>query len=340
MGDSIKVTPNHPVLTNTGWKAAKFVNIGDHVIKVTQEDSLFVTKTEPNNRKATIEEFFSFCKILGFNMIVETGGYFHGDAVIDENIDIINIKGELPIYKESSILKKLREFIFSKSDLFISEKSMLSQTSNHIGMFFPPHISNSFVCLFSEAYSFFFGSMIHSGVHTFAFISWLDSISDKIISQSTSSDIIFIRKIFNRFSRKKEFYKFLLREIYCIIRFSIMMDHFKPITSHMEREIISTDIKQFSNFIKISPLDIEFVSVIDKFSCEFSSHVYNLETESNWYTYKDYIIHNCRCTGEPFFLSLIKTVDKELDRKEKESKSLLERLGERGPRSGFSEWSD
>lgn len=49
---------------------------------------------------------------------------------------------------------------------------------------------------------------------------------------------------------------------------------------------------------------------------------------------------NCRCTGEPFFLSLIKAVDKEIDREEKESKSLLERLGERGPASGFSKWSD
>lgn len=49
---------------------------------------------------------------------------------------------------------------------------------------------------------------------------------------------------------------------------------------------------------------------------------------------------NCRCTGEPSFLTLIKAVDKEIDREEKEKKSLLERLGERGPASGFSKWSD
>ncbi len=49
---------------------------------------------------------------------------------------------------------------------------------------------------------------------------------------------------------------------------------------------------------------------------------------------------NCRCTGEPSFLPLVKAVDKEINREEKSRKSLLERLGERGPRSKFSEWSD
>jgi len=44
---------------------------------------------------------------------------------------------------------------------------------------------------------------------------------------------------------------------------------------------------------------------------------------------------NCRCTGEPFFLTMVKAVDKEI-----EKMSLLEQLSQRGPRSKFSEYID
>jgi hypothetical protein len=39
--------------------------------------------------------------------------------------------------------------------------------------------------------------------------------------------------------------------------------------------------------------------VIDFRVRDFSGHVYNLESEPNWYTNNSIAVHNCKCTMRP-----------------------------------------
>lgn len=44
-GKILHATPNHPILTDAGWKSAGFLNLGDNVVEISEQ----VIKTSKKN---------------------------------------------------------------------------------------------------------------------------------------------------------------------------------------------------------------------------------------------------------------------------------------------------
>lgn len=94
-GESIRSTPNHPILTNAGWKAAKDIEVGDQLVEV-KLDSVEALDMNVEQRQATIGEMFETVQALFGSVTSDaSGGEFHGDAARHENIDVVNIEGGL-----------------------------------------------------------------------------------------------------------------------------------------------------------------------------------------------------------------------------------------------------
>ena len=82
---------------------------------------------------------------------------------------------------------------------------------------------------------------------------------------------------------------------------SFMLDDNVSSISDIDAERIGTTAKINSNLIEVEAAGIQGYSRVDKVSSEFfTGHVYNLQSNTGWYTiHRNLIIHNCRCIMRP-----------------------------------------
>lgn len=292
---TLKVTPNHPILTDKGWIAAKNINIGDQIAKISDK-TFFRTGINPNNIKTTIEEFFSFYSILFDTQRVSHSNFdFHGDISIDEQVDIINIKNKLGNYFKTNFSQFDLEQLLTEAD-----KLGIFTTSN--GTFqkaFPVSTlaSNGFIGRLDKIFSFFFGGELHTIEHSFRAIAWLDTLLFKTCGYSTSTNTEFLSKLFNTPSDTIKFYQLVLWDIF----FNCFSKNIIPLLPHGVREVSCATSETLGNLSQAKPCFIEFDTVIDKFSSKSSFiHIYNLENSNHWYFTENYITKNCRCEAIPF----------------------------------------
>jgi hypothetical protein len=84
-GVRLKVTPNHPILTTTGFRPAGEIKSGDQVITIRQP----VNEPDDNDRPPTVEELYRACREAPMSLVHVTSGMnFHGDRP-HGNIEIV-----------------------------------------------------------------------------------------------------------------------------------------------------------------------------------------------------------------------------------------------------------
>jgi len=97
-GRVIKTTPNHPMLTEFGFKSSDTINVGDNLILNKISKGYVFTEVQDKNGVATIRDVFE--SLVGDSSMPTismplTPENFHGDVSIDDKVDIINISSEL-----------------------------------------------------------------------------------------------------------------------------------------------------------------------------------------------------------------------------------------------------
>lgn len=116
-GSILTVTPNHPVLTERGFIAAKFIDKSYKLIRNIARDSLAGDIPDNDLRVASIAEVFSSLdKHFGMSTITMpvTSEDFHGDGkAINGNVDIVNIDRFLIDDLVTSRDQKLANFFFN-----------------------------------------------------------------------------------------------------------------------------------------------------------------------------------------------------------------------------------
>lgn len=94
-GRVLSATPNHPILTDSGWKAAEAINVGDNLVDVCLSgfDALDV---EIKKRQPRIGDLFAAAQVV-FGSVSLDGhfGDFHGDGSAYQNVDAVNVEGGL-----------------------------------------------------------------------------------------------------------------------------------------------------------------------------------------------------------------------------------------------------
>ena len=94
-GVTVRVTPNHPVLTRRGMLAAHLVEVGDHLVEAPAQ-GVEVGIANPQRREAMAEQVFRARAIAG-DVVKRVAGrapWFHGDGS-DEDVDVVAIDGGL-----------------------------------------------------------------------------------------------------------------------------------------------------------------------------------------------------------------------------------------------------
>lgn len=89
-GESVRCTPNHPVLTTRGWLPAHLVEVGDNLLEVPAQ-GIDLDVGNPQSRDPKAEEVFRALSAFGVtHRVPGATARFHGDAV-DEEVSIVEV---------------------------------------------------------------------------------------------------------------------------------------------------------------------------------------------------------------------------------------------------------
>ena len=115
-GNSIRATPNHPVLTRRGWTAAGLLDEGDHLICDGLAEYLDRPGPDVEDGPVQIEQLFDALANLGHGERVDGRGVqFHGDGRAGD-VDVVTLDRRLGRAIQTAIAEPAEQFALAIAD--------------------------------------------------------------------------------------------------------------------------------------------------------------------------------------------------------------------------------
>lgn len=293
-GVVLHATPNHPILTVSGFKPAGEINVGDHIIG-TLDESVNGIEFDGNDMIPTFEELFRSIDLLGVEhgIAPASRGKFHGD-VSDGDIDVIDMNSLLVGEVNTSVRENFAELGLSGADeeIVLGLLTCIGQ-SNH-GAYGLWGSSNSIMGLLDLVRS---RLLVHLGpleLFCFALGSWADTGSYKARPDNAASDA-------EMFSDCVFALSVLVHGLYAFDRkinsFRVRGRSFGSGANlrKLLRECDRMNPDLLGDRLNGSAVSYKVFGVSDKSVSDFSGHVYNLQTMSGDYIANTTAVSNCRC---------------------------------------------
>lgn len=128
---SFRVTPNHPMLTSVGWKAAGDLQIGDKLVDISSNG--FQISEPDKDSGISFEDLFVALSESGSSETSVASDFdFYGDATADEDIDIVTPNWELLLDRIPSFAQAFDQPLFSISHMRLADMAA-SGSLSHLG---------------------------------------------------------------------------------------------------------------------------------------------------------------------------------------------------------------
>lgn len=298
-GETIEATPNHPILTQRGWVGIQAVNLGEYLVKASNQGvDRFNTNIQRNN--STFSQLFDAASLLVRPSAASGAAFeFHGDRS-DEEVQTIDIEGLLPKETNSSFCQKFAEFFFPNAYPLIDRAARFdgrgSESPPWDGLFGAPE---SVIRGFRSVLALIRGHARHADAVRLRLIADLNSMLEQSCADSCAGNPVFFRKLKLAQAGLVIGDDQIVGELAGIMsRASSLWDRNAP-TAEMLGENVRVAAELRSAVFNGGPRQYLFDRIVDKRVIEFSHFVYNLESGTGWYTGNGLIVHNCRCTGKP-----------------------------------------
>lgn len=271
-GGVFRSTANHPVLTDKGFKPAQFINVGDTIIKTTDERFNGI-KINGQDIIPTFEQVFNAFNLFGVLGVPTpaVGSQFHGDMT-DGKINIIAINSLLRDKINPSLIEKMRKFGFTNTEQEIIFNAFTCLGNSKLV---------SAACLRTLRGDMSFADLVLSFVlchltpferFGFALGSWFDSTFQKPVADNIAGNT----KMFGD----------------CIFAFAVLVHGQDLIRWQFN------NLKIFGGHFQSSCVDVS-QSIVTKIDVqEYEGYVYNFETITGNYGSQETVVSNCRCTYE------------------------------------------
>lgn len=284
-GKTLRITPNHHVLTSKGWKSAKSLNLGDDVVNLTG-DLIPPSEANKDNSVSSIAEIFNaLSELFPKKRRAGLGMDFHGDGT-NADVDVVSTANSLSLWRH--ILSFFKNKTFPKSDLFrlCSSKQKPTLLPSWLRCFsgFEGKIEKRFFIHFGKpngvcGTSLSGGNPIPkqtgpNGIPANGEFSSAGQFAKTGIVVHQKSGFINWLSVQCRLSAERIWHS--------------LFDHALSKGVLIDAEALARRAKSSSGFNKVD-------RVISVSHMDFSGHVYNLETSCEWYSCNGHIIHNCRC---------------------------------------------
>lgn len=306
-GVILKTTPNHPILTANGFKAAHLINAGDDVVRRLDE-GIDTAELYGNRSIPTFEQIHTALNLLGVEHGVSpsVSGKFHGD-VSDSEVEVIAFDSLLMREVDASIRQKLGELGFTVADQVIV---LAGLTCNRDAI---PVLGSLGLSLDGVVRALNLCRPLIAGHFTplecfrFALGSW----GDTLINKSGSDDLATHAKTFGD----------------CIFAFSVLV-HGRDLLIRKLNACDGSGVAGSSNakLVKMTTeLNVTNPSIlagggdphaasyklcraVEKSSADYLGHIYNLQTDTGDYITNTTAVSNCRCS---YTMVIPETVDGE-----------------------------
>lgn len=292
-GNDFTCTPNHPILTKSGWIPAKFLNKSHQIINA---DSIqpALGNFNINNVPLSFRQILDSFPVNGVSdRISRFDVDFHGDRP-DSDVNIINIKGLLPCWAEplrnKPIIKNILKNTYFRTGFFLC----FSLLNRGFMMKIFRKSSHYLISIFSY-FSSFFNSLIFKPLNIgFASASNFNSFFNKDSSDYVSGCVVFNRNRKFRLTRsvvKNNIFDINI-PIFRMLNFIKIGIFGKKISKGV---IVNAD--NISNLINQKAIIPKFDYLVSKEVIHnFKGNVYTFETDKQMYEINGIIARNCSCT--------------------------------------------
>lgn len=298
---SIQATPNHPVLTDSGWKALKDVEIGDYLIETERDGGLGFEKNI-EYADPTIEQIFNLASLIAPTLATKgVATQFHGDGSAKE-VEVVLLESSLPDMLDAGEVKGICERILAITDVMtrmlpLSRQSQLDSMAKGLG--FAP---DSVMGRTSQLLAFLGGHHSHTDKISLATGAWFYAALQEPTPNGVAVDAILLGE--RKLTDPGEVFgnEVLLSNIFAVVCRSIDRSSRIDAPGAEEfAEVVRAASFSHGDLAQAHPIVKKPRRVIHKSISEqaFGAHVYNLETGSGWYVAQGLAVHNCRCYAEP-----------------------------------------
>lgn len=307
-GNELSCTPNHPILTNRGWVAAKLLNIGDKVVCGAFAEREGLREWDDNNVVPTIhdvtESFLSSGEVFSIPMPVSAKD-FHGDGA-DSDVAVVWSNSFLCNRGKSAGLEAGKESVFINgcSDTF----SLLSSGSHEAQFLHASNAaSNCMVGSRCKCLSFSGASDCHACELLFRPVSCGDSITSEDSPDGMDACSGLLINSAHSYSRGEHVANNLVRNSGCIdgslnCSIGLAQDDNTVLFEDPVSDVVR-DSKLASDICNGKYGVVTFDDLVSVRKEKFSGHVYNLETENGFYSANGIVTHNCRSSTAPVIKS-------------------------------------
>ncbi|MCK5126818.1 MAG: minor capsid protein [candidate division Zixibacteria bacterium] len=296
-GVVVRSTANHPILTDRGFKPAHLINGADNIVRTFSEGE-FGIKLNGKSVVPTFEQIDSAFDLLGVKRSVATPciSEFHGD-VSDGDIDIIELDRLLMDAINPSIIKKLDEFKFTRSDKVIIFQALTCFGKLDFSAVGSDTTPASVVSVLNLKLSLLLTHLSPLECFGLALGTWFDIVDCEYSSNFWSANV----EVFSD----------------TVFAFSVLV-HGTDVIRERIKLITCGNYGGFNTDLLNRPMDDRFTNgvfernvedggTIDYFvdravefnTASFSGYVYNLESISNDYVTNTTTVSNCRCIAIP-----------------------------------------
>ena len=296
-GRSLRVTPNHPILTTGGWVRAQFIRKGAHVVGAKGSGQRIANTINPDNDHAPslIEQVFSAfeeSRTVATRGMEVTSEDFYGDArFMDRYIDVVDMDGELLGHTETAIADRAGKNALSRcsvcgrplsADSAAGEIVVTALDSDHGSVGVGNHIE-----------ALIGGGLIPPQFHAGA--------------PATGFDTRFQQSAADNRSRKASVSSELFFADAGQVAVDQIVGNWHSAGTDRNTGLLETvpddlgiDFTFAGEFLDRFASEITFNEVVEVAEFDFTGHVYDLQVEPyQLYICNGVVVKNCRCTVIP-----------------------------------------
>ena len=292
-GLRLEVTPNHPVLTGSGWKAAQHVEVGDDVFSVHGE-GVFAGDQDVEHGPPTASEVFEACALLGVReRVAASGPQFHGDMA-DGEVEVVLLDGVLLGEVDPALTQQARELLLADADA----PRLGSRESAAVGVALglPSH---GIMGRAREALALLLRRARHADEHRLGPPAQPNPGASEGRRESPALDAVSVGERLQAEALDVEACRLLAREVLRVAGWPV--DAGRPADAEqLEADAVLAGANGERDLAAGAALTTKRHRVVDLSRSQYSGHVFNLETGCGWYS-ADVVVHNCRCVAIPIF---------------------------------------
>lgn len=300
-GGGLSVTPNHIMLTSSGWVRAKDLVKGDKIINYTswREKAISFTGINPTNNDSvpTVEELFTTLIESGSVSSVSmpaTPVDFKGDVIENSKIDIIDVNGFLRGKEDSSAAKFLSDFFFiGAAETTVGEGVFSSSRSFGEFLTATGLTADGIMSGNSVLDIFRFSPLTHHELVSLRLPSHYDARIFNTSRNNSSRNIETFRNGVDTFARDISRYNIISADL------NSSSVGGNVVSLENSKDSCSPNTNSLSDFLDSFTGLIAFDDVVSLEFIQYSGHVYDISSLSTLYTVNGFLTSNCRCTRVP-----------------------------------------